>query len=438
MMKKVYCLFLAILLMLGSVGALADTEGEYSSGDFTFILLADGTAEITRYKGSASHLTIPDRMGWYRVSSIGERAFAFCRTLRSVTIPEGVRYIGESAFCGCGGMTSVSIPGSVQEIGDSAFSLCALEYVSLPSGLTRLGSGAFFSNTYLTSVVIPGSVKVIEGATFGWCSSLTSVRIREGVTTLEGEAFSGCNALSSITIPASVVNVPNNPFDGCYSLTSIKVVAENPVLATIDNVLFDKVEKRLICYPCAFTATSYAIPQGIRVIGKRAFTNCTRLRSVTIPDSVVTIQESAFLGCDGLRSVTLPASVTDVQGNPFAFCEGLATIQVAAGNPVLEVVDGVLFNKAEKRLICCPVGLRARGYTVPEGTLAISDNAFDGCETLTAITIPASVVSIGSSVFSSCSDDLTVTVTEGSAAHEYCRSNNIHYVFTNANDWLFN
>ena len=59
-MKKLM-LLLAALLALGAIFALAE-EAEptvYTSGEWEYVLLEDGTAEIAKYKGYAEKLIIP-------------------------------------------------------------------------------------------------------------------------------------------------------------------------------------------------------------------------------------------------------------------------------------------------------------------------------------------------------------------------------------------
>lgn len=69
-----------------------------SSGDYEYILLEDGSAEIAGYSGSAEDLEVPAELDGHPVTSIGDGAFYYCDSLTSVTIPDGVTSIGEGAF----------------------------------------------------------------------------------------------------------------------------------------------------------------------------------------------------------------------------------------------------------------------------------------------------------------------------------------------------
>ena len=103
-MKKSCALLAVLLLMLGLCFAAAAEEAEptvYTSGDYKYILLPDGTAEITRYTGNAAELSMPDTLDGHSVTSIGEYAFSGCATLTSITLPEGLTSIGKGAFSLC-------------------------------------------------------------------------------------------------------------------------------------------------------------------------------------------------------------------------------------------------------------------------------------------------------------------------------------------------
>ena len=121
-------------------------------------------------------------------------------------------------------------------------------------------------------------------------------------------------------LPDSLTDVDANPFVHCDNLKSIQVSPENPVLETIDGVLFDTRNSRLLCYPCAFTAQNYSIPKGTQVIGEEAFAYCSNLKNVVFPESVTEIEPLAFYSCHGLTTMTIPDSVTIIGKDAFRDC----------------------------------------------------------------------------------------------------------------------
>ena len=141
-------------------------------------------------------------------TSFAVRAFEYCYSLTSITIPSSVTSIADQAFDGCQSLTWVTIPSSVTSIGNTVFSNC-------------------YS---LTSVIIPSSVKTIGGSIFMKCYNLTSVIIPLSVTSIDGYMFRDCYSLTSVTIPSSVTNMGNGMFQGCYNLTSVTL---SPSLTTI-------------------------------------------------------------------------------------------------------------------------------------------------------------------------------------------------------------
>ena len=74
------------------------------------------------------------------VTSIGEVAFRYCKSLVSITIPDGVTSIGNYAFIACTSLANITIPDSVTSIGDEAFSYCmSLTSITIPEGVTSIG-----------------------------------------------------------------------------------------------------------------------------------------------------------------------------------------------------------------------------------------------------------------------------------------------------------
>ena len=133
------------------------------------------------------------------VTSIGDYAFSYCKSLLNITISDSVTSIGFYAFSNCSSLTSVIIPDSVTSIGESAFSYCkSLLNVTISDSVTSIGNSVFNSCSSLTSVIIPDSVTSIGGSAFDSCSSLTSVIIPDSVTSIGGSAFSNCRSLAHI------------------------------------------------------------------------------------------------------------------------------------------------------------------------------------------------------------------------------------------------
>lgn len=105
-------------------------------------------------------------------------------------------------------------------------------------------------------------------------------------------------------------------------------------------------------------------------------------------------------------------TVSSIESNPFRIYNATA-FTVSPDHPYFEVVDGVLFSKADKRLIAYPLMKEATAYTIPNGTEIIGESAFCFCENLSSITIPDSVKKIGDSAFFYCTELTSIRIPEG-------------------------
>jgi len=196
-------------------------------------------------------------------------------------------------------------------------------------------------------------------------------------------SYIGCFTLTGITIPNSVTRIGIRAFLACINLTGVTI----PNSVTV-------IEER------AFSnsgLTGVTIPNSVISIGERAFSS-SRLTSVTIPNGVISIGDKAFSN-SLLKSVTIPNSVTSI-GKAAFDCTFLTTINLADGNSVYVIENGVLYNKNKTVLHTYPAGKTDVSFIIPNGVTSIWEGAFYNCRNLTSLTIPASVTSIEAQIFS--------------------------------------
>ena len=109
--------------------------------DYRVVCIGATSKKITK-------ATIPDYVSDddfdYEVTGIAKNAFAGCKKLKSVAIPDFVTTIDAKAFYGCSALKTVTIPDAVKKIGTKAFAKCkALRFVKIQSKkLTKQGIGS--------------------------------------------------------------------------------------------------------------------------------------------------------------------------------------------------------------------------------------------------------------------------------------------------------
>ena len=373
--------------------SVAVNAGAEVYGDFEYSVSGD-TAEITKYKGSASALVIPSEIDGKKVTGIGRMAFASCTTLTDVTIPDSVTSIGDWAFSDCDAIVNVKIPDTVTYLGEYAFRSCSslksvhipkgiktiemraflscssLESLTIPENITSIGLGAFSLCKKLTDVTIPGNVKTVGEGAFSNCNGLLNVTISDGVTSIGKSAFASCYLLKSITIADSVTSIGDDAFYWCSNLTSVKLPKN---LGKINSYTF-RFCKGL---------TDISIPDGVTSIDRCAFMGCEALTKVIIPKSVTVIEESAFYGCKVLTDVAIPEGVTTIGEEAFCDCTALLSVKIpksvtAIGNHAFG------YNESYTKI----AGFKVYCYKNSTGEKYANDNGFI-CEPVAVTTVDA-------------------------------------------------
>ncbi|MCF0159105.1 MAG: leucine-rich repeat domain-containing protein, partial [Veillonella sp.] len=179
--------------------------------------------------------------------------------------------IGLQAFASCKGLTSVEIPNSVTQIGQLAFSACtSLTNFNFPNALISIGPDAF-NGSAITSVWIPNSVESIGQMAFANCSNLKTIRFPENdkFTSIPAKCVMKGTRLESAILPANITSLADYAFWECTSLNY--VFCEGNILNEIGDKrqCFGKVPGtcRLIV-PQGFTTSTIELT---KVYGKGAF-----------------------------------------------------------------------------------------------------------------------------------------------------------------------
>ena len=157
----------------------------------------------------------------------------------------------------------------------------------------------------------------------------------------------------------------------------------------------------------------------VLVIGVKAFYQSDQLRSVVIPDGVTTIGETAFSSAS-IIDITIPDSVTFMGDSAFSNCAMLKLNSYENGyyignenNPYLvlmkaknNAISSISVHNKTKfihslALSDCKSITR---ITIPEGLLSIGYGAFKGCVNVKSISLPNSLTYCGMTIFGIPSD----------------------------------
>ena len=255
----------------------------YYSEDKYDYKIYDSHAGILKYKGKETTITLPVSISIgdedYKITCIGEDAFNENTELKTLIIPEGYNAIYDYAFAWCNSLKNVSLPLTLKRIGNRVFymlNLTNVKYAGTVEDFKEIEIEEFeYSNndlfvcdiecldyyynpsenvTFTVYSDAPYEFKVFDDHTcimnysginskislpkavtidnknlpittickkaFRFNKSLESIIIPEGYEYIFDEAFESCINLSELTIPSTLKEIGEYAFD-CLDLTKV-------------------------------------------------------------------------------------------------------------------------------------------------------------------------------------------------------------------------
>ncbi len=418
----------------GSVLAFSPAIPKYASGNFVYEIERGG-AKIVRIENPTSVVTIPCFLDEYPVVEItagDERVTAFqvekghlffkaingvlynrsvtklirvpCGFKGTLTIPEGVVEIADMAAAGCTKITAVQFPQSLRQIGDSSFRGCyKLKSISLPKNIVVMGDQSFWYCKALADISLPDGVRMFPNTFLGtayyenpknWDNGVLYIgnhlitaekftggayKIREGTRQIVREAFENVKGIEELVVPSSVEYIGLFAFNG-LSMDAVKLPNKGIVMERCfgNQSAKEEIDKHIFKTQSLEKKGDVGyIPQGTLSLGQESICNESYCKTIYIPASVQAIAPNSFTKSNSV--------------------EGFA---VDPENKYYTAVDGVLYTKDMKTLVCCPPEKSI--VNIPQGVTKIAPYAFYENKRITKVEFPSTLKEIGNHAFWYC------------------------------------
>lgn len=451
-MKKYLLTFLTLGLLLceaSFTGGMAFAATTFDNGNYTYTILNETDASIKLKSGaSPTSIVIPATIYYtaesksYKVTTVAASGFSGCSTAKTLSIGSNITTIGGQAFKGCGFNATVTIPANVTSIGYDAFWNCtSLKTVNFnaASPLTSIGTYLFEGCSSLTSVTLPPLLTALPGNTFKGCTSLTTVTIPASVTSVANTAFNGCTALTTIhakpdaaptvssawsgITPGNITlqlysSAANTSYSGNdkwsgFNISTIKSGScgtsatwelnflTNTLTISGSGAINDYTGTTLPWGADSAYIYTASVSNDITRLGNRTFYECKRLTHVSISNSKLTsIGQYAFYNCKRLEGfgnsttqINIPKSVVTIEDYAFKNCTAATKVYMMS-NAELTTIGTESFMQM--------TGMTDFAIYNATNLTTIGQRVVKGCSSLSSVTLPASVTSIGSDAFASC------------------------------------
>ena len=309
-----------------------------------------------------STFRVPSQVRGYKVTAIGDNAFAGHDEIKRVIIPNTVETIGERAFYNCKNLAKFTFSKNISYVGTDAFlntkffadiSSDSSKPYTLPSGILIYVSNDYFKpNTALISDGVSDAeindIKTKYGAAI--ITKFSELKIKS----MASGAFRNNDKIVYLDLPSGINTLPISIFEGCKNLKGFD--STNSSITTIADYAFKGCK----------SLKDIHFSEGITSIGKEAFANTGLVDTIPDISKVETFGESVFANCSSLTTVTYPT--TTVPNKMFANCSSLEEIKWGEGNVLMDRVTTLGYGAFS--------GTGFKEFVIPKNVTQISDELF--------------------------------------------------------------
>ena len=289
-------------------------------------------------------------------------------------------------------VSGVDMPETVTSLAANCMAQSKVVNIELPSGVTTIGYQSFLDCTELETITMPDGVTTFGYSVFAGCSKLKRmnsdtdgvVNFPTGLTTVGSATCRNCSSITEVNIPGTLANTGTHMFSACTSLTK----------ATFES--------------------------GTTTIGVSCFQNCTAMQEITLPDSVTTIGNDAFAGCSKLKRmnsntdgvINFPNDLTSVGSGICRVCTSITEVNIpgtlaTTGTHAFSACTNLTTANFESFQGCTSLS----SITIPTSVTVVG-NAFRGCNKLTSCVIPSGVTTTYANTFDTCTSLTSLTLSE--------------------------
>lgn len=299
-MKKLLSVILFVLISLFPLTVSAKNESIISKdGLFEYQITKNNDVKLTKYMGSSSILTIPDKIGNRKVVSISKITFFtdedIINNIKTIKLNRYVKSVNGEFFWYFPNLKTITVSKN-----NSKYS--AKDGVLYNKDFTKIyaypHAKKIASLTLLKSVNIIGSYAFIE-------SEIKNIIIPETVKKIGPRAFSSCQKLKKVIIHKKVRFIGHGAFSNCRRLSELKIKGS-------PNLKID-----VVAFAGSYLLKTVTFPECVPIKDNYAayFEECPNLRKVIISDKVKCIPGRCFNDCGRLKSIYIPPTVNKIGKN---------------------------------------------------------------------------------------------------------------------------